>query len=319
MFGIMLVALLSSAIGQSVPIPSPARAVPDPAKLLPPQSTQAVESVEHFIGRIDSMANTKTIVWVLPKELKLDTRELTDGKSLYYTGPPGTYTIYEVAIPTTGTGKPQQFERQVVIKPDAPAPVPEPKPDTVTVPILSGKYVEDAKAIIVAAGLSVGQVSIEPSDTVPIGYVSKQSPDHGAKVAKLSAVSLIVSGGQVPVPPPGPPDPKPPAPGKYAVAPLVYELASKLPADAKALCPAVGSAFATLAIDIGGPNPKVGLLAIAGETRKRLDVAYGPTSKALFYPIEKAAIAKLQPQLKLNGPDIAEAYGEIANGFLAVK
>jgi hypothetical protein len=221
-----------------------------------------VESTEHLIGTIQASANAKTTIWILPSELKLDTRKLTDGKSLYFTGPPGDYRLYEVAVNADSKAEPQTFERSVTIKPATPLPTPPVPVPPVPVP-----------------------VPPKPPDPVPV--------------------------------PPAPPTPQPPAPGKYNVAPLVYDLAMKLPADAKAICPNVAAAFASLSADIA--LGKVGLLKIASETRTRLDAAYGAKARPLFLPIEAAAIAALKPQLKLNAANIAEAYGEVASGFGAVK
>ncbi len=117
--------LLTAIIGQGpYAWPAPPRPVPDPAKLSAPQVTPAVEAQEHTIGRIDSSTAAKSIVWLIPSGVKIDTRKLTDGKSLYFTGPPGTYRFFEVAIPATG--EPQSFERVVTMKPHGPAPVPPP-------------------------------------------------------------------------------------------------------------------------------------------------------------------------------------------------
>ena len=126
----MLTVLGAMLIGQMWPAPRP---VPDAARIAAPTSTAVVESQEHKIGRIDASTQAKTIVWILPSELKLDTRKLTDGKSLYFTGPPGGYRLYEVAVGTAG--EPQTFERSVSISAAGPTPQPPaPIPPTPTPP-----------------------------------------------------------------------------------------------------------------------------------------------------------------------------------------
>lgn len=124
----MLTLLLSFALlGQQHWLPPAPRAVPDSARVDPLQATQPVEAVEHTIGRIDASTGAKSVVWLLPTGIKLDTRKLTDGKSLYFTGPPGSYTFYEVALQSTG--EPQSFERVINLKAAGPSPTPVPPPN----------------------------------------------------------------------------------------------------------------------------------------------------------------------------------------------
>lgn len=119
-----LAILLSTFAQPRWPIPMP-RAVPDPAKLTSPQPSSPVESTEHLIGTISASSQAKTIVWILPSELELDTRKLTDGKSLYFTGPVGEYRLFEVAVNADSKAEPQTFERRVTIKrKQPPGPVP---------------------------------------------------------------------------------------------------------------------------------------------------------------------------------------------------
>ena len=67
-------------------------------------------------------------------------------------------------------------------------PVPVPVPDVV------GSSQVDAQAAIVSAGLTVGNVTTENSDTVP-GHVISQSPVARTQVAPRSSVRLVVSSG----------------------------------------------------------------------------------------------------------------------------
>jgi len=68
-------------------------------------------------------------------------------------------------------------------------------PRRVTVPDVLGITQAGAEAAIVNAGLTVGSVTEEYSDTVAEGLVISQSPAAGTKVARGSAVALVVSKG----------------------------------------------------------------------------------------------------------------------------
>ena len=69
-------------------------------------------------------------------------------------------------------------------------------PDTrVTVPNVVGQSQASAQSAITGAGLTVGDVSEDRSDSVPAGHVISQAPAAGTSVAANSAVSLVVSLG----------------------------------------------------------------------------------------------------------------------------
>ncbi len=69
-------------------------------------------------------------------------------------------------------------------------------PGTVTVPDLAGKDQVTAEAAITAAGLTVGNVTEDFSDTVPKGQVMSQTPAAGTTVSPGSAVWFMVSKGK---------------------------------------------------------------------------------------------------------------------------
>ena len=115
----MMTVLAAAFFGQVLPF---IRAPHDDAKLPSPSSTAAVEAAEHTIGKIEATLSAKQTVWVLPSGLKLDTRKLPDGKSIYFTGAPGSYTLFEVAVNATGEAK--TFERSVTIRAAGPTPQP---------------------------------------------------------------------------------------------------------------------------------------------------------------------------------------------------
>ena len=73
---------------------------------------------------------------------------------------------------------------------------------TVAVPDVVGLAQATAEANIVAAGLTVGTITNEFSDTVPAGDVVSQNPTGGTNVALGTAVDLVVSLGQQTVPVP---------------------------------------------------------------------------------------------------------------------
>ncbi|MBP9002133.1 MAG: PASTA domain-containing protein [Candidatus Hydrogenedentes bacterium] len=70
----------------------------------------------------------------------------------------------------------------------------------VTVPNVVNKPEADARAEIMAAGLVVGTVTTQCSDTAPAGQVISQDPVGGASVAPGTAVNLVVSAGPAVVP-----------------------------------------------------------------------------------------------------------------------
>lgn len=70
-----------------------------------------------------------------------------------------------------------------------------------SVPNVIGKSLAQAKNDIEGAGLVVGNVAEEESEQA-VGTVIRQSPSSGAKADKKSAVSLTVSKGVTPTPPP---------------------------------------------------------------------------------------------------------------------
>ena len=67
----------------------------------------------------------------------------------------------------------------------------------VTVPDVVGLSQANAEAAIVAAGLTVGVVTTDNSDTVPVGDVISQDPTAGSEIAEGSSVDIVVSLGPV--------------------------------------------------------------------------------------------------------------------------
>jgi len=73
-------------------------------------------------------------------------------------------------------------------------------PCQVTAPDVVGMAQGGAEAEITAAGLAVGTITTQCSDTVPAGQVISQSPAAGTSVLPGTAVDLVVSAGQPVVP-----------------------------------------------------------------------------------------------------------------------
>ena len=86
----------------------------------------------------------------------------------------------------------------------------------VTVPDLTGMSRADAIATIVALGLELGSVDVEPSTTYDVDQVIRQDPAEGTKVDEGSNVDLVVSSGS--------PSPSPSASGTLAKVPDVYSM-----------------------------------------------------------------------------------------------
>jgi len=72
-----------------------------------------------------------------------------------------------------------------------------------TVPELGGMTQADAELALADAGLLLGATTPEPSETVPSGAVIRQDPIAGTKVAKGTAVAVVISSG-TPTPSPSP-------------------------------------------------------------------------------------------------------------------
>jgi len=79
----------------------------------------------------------------------------------------------------------------------------EKAPPLVIVPGIVGQVQPAAETVLTGAGLTVGTVTTQPSDTVPSGTVISQSPAAGASVTAGSAVNLVVSSGPSPIIVPG--------------------------------------------------------------------------------------------------------------------
>ena len=74
----------------------------------------------------------------------------------------------------------------------------EPQSTKVSVPDVVGKTKADARSIITSAGLSVGAVTQEYSNSVPAGKVISQNPTAGTQVDRGTAVDLVISKGPKP-------------------------------------------------------------------------------------------------------------------------
>lgn len=77
-------------------------------------------------------------------------------------------------------------------------------PAQVLVPDVTGTDKATAASMLKAAGLALGSVTTQPSDTVQKGYVISQSPAPNTQVDKGSAVDLVLSSGPSPSPSPSP-------------------------------------------------------------------------------------------------------------------
>ena len=147
----------------------------------------------------------------------------------------------------------------------------------------------------------------------------------------------VIVGGDGPSPSPGPgprPDPSPPgpgpappappsppAPGKYNLAPFVFEQTMKLTPSARQKAPAVAGVFRGVAAAINAGTLRTGN-QIADETRKGVTQAYG-TEAAAWKPVDTSvqqALAKLAAEKRIrSAAELAEAYDEIALGLEAVR
>jgi len=97
--------------------------------------------------------------------------------------PPGTVLIQ---IPPAGVTAPLGSTIDLVIASEV---------QQVLVPNVVGLQEEDARSDIIDAGLAVGTIVRQPSQTVPAGQVILQSPAAGSLVAPNTAVNLVISTG----------------------------------------------------------------------------------------------------------------------------
>lgn len=67
------------------------------------------------------------------------------------------------------------------------------EPDLVFVLDVVGSSREDAEGLIVAAGLVVGSITDQPSNTIPEGNVISQSPSTSSEVPLGTSVDLVIS------------------------------------------------------------------------------------------------------------------------------
>lgn len=121
-----------------------------------------------------------------------------------------------------------------------------------------------------------------------------------------------------PTPPPNPPGPptppQPPGPGKYGVAPLVFDLASKLPANAKTRAPALAAAFRRM-------STAITILNFKSETERALAEAepYRDAWKAVENPLGVRLETLNKTKVISTIGDLRVAYAEIADGLERVR
>ena len=70
--------------------------------------------------------------------------------------------------------------------------------EKISIPDVTGKSENDAKSTLTSAGLTVGSVTTDYSDTREAGQVISQDPVGGTKVTKGTSVTLVVSLGKKP-------------------------------------------------------------------------------------------------------------------------
>ena len=72
-------------------------------------------------------------------------------------------------------------------------------PELFAVPDLGGRTQDEAAAELEAAGLAVGALDQEYSESVPAGVILRQDPEQGAERRRGSVVDLVVSLGPAPI------------------------------------------------------------------------------------------------------------------------
>ena len=72
------------------------------------------------------------------------------------------------------------------------------RPRPVSVPVLRGQSVSDARAALTAAGLKLGDISEGASDGIAAGLVVASTPGPGTPVARGATVALVVASQPTP-------------------------------------------------------------------------------------------------------------------------
>lgn len=70
------------------------------------------------------------------------------------------------------------------------------KKEMIKIPDVSRKTLDQAKKILADAGLTVGEVTQTPSDTIEVGYVIKTTPEQNSSIEKGTKVNIAVSKGK---------------------------------------------------------------------------------------------------------------------------
>jgi serine/threonine-protein kinase len=66
-------------------------------------------------------------------------------------------------------------------------------PDTVMMPNLAGKSLEEAKNILKELSLEIGETRYEVKNELPLGTILEQFPEEGTKIQRGSNIDLTVS------------------------------------------------------------------------------------------------------------------------------
>jgi hypothetical protein len=101
----------------------------------------------------------------------------------------------DVVLPTDDAIPGGEFRMWFLVQQGDPVPPPGDRAP-VTVPDVAGRTQLVATRLIETAGLTVGEVTTEPSDTVRARLAIRTGPPAGATVPEGSAVTLVISGGR---------------------------------------------------------------------------------------------------------------------------
>jgi serine/threonine-protein kinase len=97
---------------------------------------------------------------------------------------------------TVSSGAPTQtVERTTTVQTTSTVTTPAPAPATVRVPTATGMTLDEASRAITAAGLAIGTITNERTQSQPPGTVIRQDPPAGSRVGTGAQVALVVAAG----------------------------------------------------------------------------------------------------------------------------
>lgn len=164
---------------------------------------QAGGTVPQVVGRTQAQATAALTQAGFEVSAARVANDAAAGTVVEQAPPPGTpaATGSTVALRVSSGPETETVIETVTTPAPAPAPAPPaptpsaPAPSQVRVPSVVGQSLDDASRAITGAGLAVGTITRQRSDTQPEGTVLSQDPAAGSQADTGSQVTLVTSSG----------------------------------------------------------------------------------------------------------------------------